>query len=41
MAAAWFGMAAPTMVPNAATQKAYRIVATMKGVGSPAKLSPK
>jgi len=41
IAAAWLGMAAPTIVPNDATQKAYRTVATMNGVGSPARPSPK
>src|SRR6202035_4237563 len=41
MDAAWFGIVAPTIVPKEDTQKAYRIVAIKKGVGSPAKLSPK
>jgi len=34
-------MAAPTIVPNEATQKAYSMVATMNELGSPTKLNPK
>src|SRR5208337_3863146 len=41
IAATWLGIVAPTMVPKAATQNVYRIVATMKGVGSPARPKPK
>ena len=40
-AAAWLGMAAPTMIPKDATQNAYKTVARRKGVGSPARLKPK
>ena len=35
------GMAAPAMVPNAATQNIYKTVAMRNGVGSPAKPRPK
>ena len=40
IAATWLGIAAPIMFPKAVTVNMYRIVATINGVGSPAKRSP-